>query len=154
MNKLILAFGLIYLFGCSKGTTNINNNSNSNQTIDPLSTFKGYKVDPNARHLGSEYWYHNNPVIPDLVVGAFQGTNDGCCLYNQWFQGVVSGDFNNDGWIDVFNAGTSYNGPRSNFSFLIWNPTTKKFDKTNLFNDKSFTSFGGNKNTIRPCMWI
>lgn len=144
---------ILVLLSCTKVDLNYQGSqtSQTSKVVDPLSTFKGYKVDPNARHLGSEYWYHNNPVIPDLVVGAFQGTNDGCCLYNQWFQGVVSGDFNNDGWIDVFNAGTSYNGPKSNFSFLIWNPTTKKFDKTNLFNDKSFTSFGGNKNTIRPC---
>jgi hypothetical protein len=116
----------------------------------PTPIFQGYRVDPNARQLGSEYWYHNNSVIPDIIIGAFQkGYNS--IKYNWWFQAVVCGDFNNDGWIDVFNTGTSYNGPKTEFDFLIWNPNTKTFESKNLFNDKSFTSFGGNKHTIRPC---
>ena len=141
---------ILILASCKKVDLAVPTSSTDN-TTQTNNVFQGYKVDPNAKQLGSEYWYHNNSVIPDVIVGAFQGTNDGCCLYNQWFQGVVCGDFNNDGWIDVFNAGTTFNGPKSNFDFLIWNPTTKKFDSNNLFNDKSFKSFGGNKHTVRPC---
>ena len=116
----------------------------------PENVFKGYKVDTNARQLGSEYWYHNTPVICDVMVAQFQSNIDGG-KYRWWFQAVVSGDFNNDGWIDVFNSGSNYNGPKANFSFLIWDTISKTYISKNLFNDKSFTSFGGNKHTIRPC---
>jgi hypothetical protein len=60
---------------------------------------------------------------------------------------IICGDFNNDGWIDIFNPGTgSFNGKVvDNFSWLIWNTAKKTFEVKNLFNDKSFTSFGGNQ---------
>ena len=149
-------FLLIFILtSCSKQVTPTVQNkvippSSPNVIINnPENIFKGYKVDANARQLGSEYWYHNNPVLSDVMVGQFQSNIDGG-KYKWWFQAVVCGDFNNDGWIDVFNSGSSYNGPKANFSFLLWDTISKTYISKNLFNDKSFTSFGGNKHTIKP----
>jgi len=112
--------------------------------------FPGYKVDPNARQLGFNYWHRGTGVMADLYIALFQkplGTRN---KYGTFLTGVTTGDFNNDGWVDVFNAGASFNGVQANFTFLIWNPTLKTFEEKNLFNDKSFASFGGNKHTIKP----
>jgi hypothetical protein len=112
--------------------------------------FPGYKVDPNARQLGFNYWYRGTGVLADLYVILFQKPLGTRTRYGSFLNGVVCGDFNNDGWVDVFNAGASYNGPGANFTFLIWNSVSKTFEEKNLFNDKSFASFGGNKHTIKP----
>jgi hypothetical protein len=112
--------------------------------------FPGYKVDPNAKQLGFNYWYRGTGVMADLFIALFQKPLGTRTKYGSFLNGVVCGDFNNDGWVDVFNAGASYNGPQANFTFLIWNPILKTFEEKNLFNDKSFTSFGGNKHTIKP----
>jgi len=132
-------------------STSTNNSSKTIAVVNnPLGRFMGYKVASNTRQLGFDYWYHNNVVMSDIFVNVFQKPLGTRTKYGTFFTGIVNGDFNNDGWIDVFNAGTSYNGPQANFTFLIWNPTSKKFEEKNLFNDKSFTSFGGNKHTIKP----
>ena len=104
---------ILILTSCSKQITlTVQNNvvptPPTNVINVPENIFKGYKVDINARQLGSEYWYHNTPVISDVMVGKFQSNIDGG-KYNWWFQAVVCGDFNNDGWIDVFNSGYNYN---------------------------------------------
>jgi hypothetical protein len=39
--------------------------------------------------------------------------------YKTFIRGFTTGDFNNDGLIDVFNAGDNYIIPKANFSFLI-----------------------------------
>ena len=70
----------------------------------------GYKVAANARQLGFEYWYHGTGVMPDLITAIFQKPYNGRSKHGTFFSGVVCGDFNNDGWVDVFNAGASYNG--------------------------------------------
>ena len=91
--------------------------------------------------------YYERPFRPSL------GANLNDILFSNFSQGATSmkaGDFNNDGWVDVFNAGASYNGVQAPFTFLIWNTTLKTFEEKNLFNDKSFSSFGGNKSTIKP----
>jgi hypothetical protein len=112
--------------------------------------FPGYKVDPNARQLGFNYWHRGTGVMADLFVALFQKPLGNRSKYGTFFTGVTTGDFNNDGWVDVFNAGASFNGAQANFTFLMWNPTLKTFEEKNLFNDKSFSSFGGNKHTIKP----
>ena len=134
----------------SKSTSSNNSSKTISVVNNPMARFMGYKVAANARQLGFEYWYHNNPVMSDLLINVFQKPLGTRTKYGTFFNGIVNGDFNNDGWIDVFNAGASYNGPQANFTFLIWNPTVKKFEEKNLFNDKSFSSFGGNKHTIKP----
>jgi hypothetical protein len=134
----------------SKSTSSNTSNKSIVIVNNPLGRFMGYKVASNARQLGFEYWYHGTGVMPDLITAIFQKPYNGRSKYGTFFNGVVCGDFNNDGWVDVFNAGASYNGVQALFTFLIWNPTLKTFEEKNLFNDKSFSSFGGNKNTIKP----
>lgn len=134
----------------SKSTASNSLSKNISFINNPLGRFQGYKVAQNARQLGFEYWYHNTGVMPDLITAVFQKPLGTRTKYGTFFNGVICGDFNNDGWIDVFNTGASYNGPQSNFTFLIWNTSIKTFEEKNLFNDKSFNSFGGNKHTIKP----
>jgi hypothetical protein len=134
----------------SKSTSSNSLNKSISVVNNPLGRFMGYKVASNARQLGFEYWYHGTGVMPDLITAIFQKPYNGRSKYGTFFNGVVCGDFNNDGWVDVFNAGASYNGVQAPFTFLIWNTTLKTFEEKNLFNDKSFSSFGGNKNTIKP----
>ena len=117
-----------------------------NLTNDVSKNFQGYKVDANAKQLGTDYWT-NTKVQSDLITNIFQNPLPGH-IGGALCQ-VTCGDFNNDGWIDVFNPGWSYNGPRYGVSFLIWNPITKVFDDKNLLNDKRI-SFGGNQRKTIP----
>ena len=134
----------------SKSTSSNSLNKSISVVNNPLGRFMGYKVAANARQLGFEYWYHGTGVMPDLITAIFQKPYNGRSKYGTFFNGVVCGDFNNDGWVDVFNAGASYNGVQAPFTFLMWNTALKTFEEKNLFNDKSFSSFGGNKHTIKP----
>lgn len=119
-------------------TINLNN--------DVAKNFQGYKVDPSAKSLGTNYWT-NTKLQADLITNIFQNPLPG--QIGGALCQVTCGDFNNDGWIDVFNPGWSYNGPRYGVSFLIWNPITKVFDDKNLLNDKRI-SFGGNQRKTIP----
>jgi hypothetical protein len=112
--------------------------------------FTGYKVNPNAKQLGRNYW-ENIPIPADLMLSVFQTSlksNNGHTEIET--EAVSFGDFNLDGYIDIFNTGGSHNGPYTGFTFLIWNPTFKIFEQKNLFNDKSFNVIGGNPNKIIP----
>jgi hypothetical protein len=137
---IFLIFLLILSFErCTKKNTSTKNPSE----------FNGYSVSPNARQMGIPYW-KNLPVPADLYVGAFQKGvkiltgpfGNGKYEYSSWVFGISLGDFNNDGWIDIFNAGAACNGKAANLSFLIWNPTTKIFDEKNLINS-GVDSIGG-----------
>jgi len=112
----------------------------------PLERFEGYKVDVNARSLGTNYWT-NVKFQPDLIISAFHEPLPGNLGYS--LQGVTCGDFNLDGWIDVFNPGYSYNGPKCGVGFLIWNKQKKIFENNNLLNNKQ-TVIGGNPNKTIP----
>lgn len=128
---------------------------------NPLGRFEGYKVNQIALALskqndfGRDYW-RNSGVMMDLIINVFQKplpTNKFAVERNFWggaLQAITTGDFNNDGWIDVFNAGGSYAGNGSSFAFLMWDPVKKSFYDTTLFNDKSFRTFGGNRHTCVP----
>jgi hypothetical protein len=103
----------------------------------------GYKVAANARQLGTDYWTRGTGVMSDLIVQTFQPTNFYPNSFgyqnnaiNAGFAQATCGDFNNDGFIDVFTPGAA---PSLNFSFLIWNSSSKIFEPKNLFNDKSFS---------------
>lgn len=106
--------------------------------------FDGYKVSPNAKNLGKDYW-KNIGVAGDLM----------CYLYTTPIQpgepplmtaAMSFGDFNLDGYADIFlpssRSEITYTTP---FSFLIWNVGTKKFEERDLFNDKTLSKnfFGG-----------
>ena len=162
MNRnYIFLFVVFLLLSCSKTlptppTVNLNKSIDSlflNKPINPLDTFIGYKVAPNAKQLGTEYW-ENTPVLSDLMIGVFQKNfevfvnlpqGDAYCA---WTQAICNGDFNNDGYIDVFNAGSAFGGQKSRLSFLMWNPTTKIFEEKNLINNK--TNFIGAPTTVSP----
>lgn len=137
-------------------TSKTTSSNTSNKTINvinyPLGRFTGYKVASNARQLGTEYW-ENTPVLSDLMIGVFQKNFEVYAppqgdAYCAWTQAICNGDFNNDGYIDVFNAGSAFGGQKSRLSFLMWNPTTKVFDEKNLINNK--TNFIGAPTKVSP----
>ena len=61
--------------------------------------FPGYKVDPNAKKLGRDYW-KNTGVMSDFYTAFFQkplSTGQGA-KYGTFLVTMMCGDFNNDGW--------------------------------------------------------
>ncbi len=136
----------------SKSTSTNTLNKSILVVNNPLGRFMGYKVAANARQLGTEYW-ENTPVLSDLMIGVFQKNFEVFAppqgdAYCAWTQAICNGDFNNDGYIDVFNAGSAFGGQKSRLSFLIWNSTTKVFDEKNLINNK--TNFIGAPTKVSP----
>ena len=109
--------------------TNINQSDTS---------FNGYKVGVIDKNNEAFYW-KNCGVLWDVVYSKIN--------YPTFLPQLMVGDFNNDGYIDIFNPGTgSYNGtPVDKFTWLIWNKSIKKFENKNLFVDNSFSYFGGNQ---------
>jgi hypothetical protein len=136
----------------SKNTSSNTTNKTISIINNPLGRFLGYKVASNAKQLGTEYW-ENTPVLSDLIIGVFQKNFEVYAppqgdAYCAWTQAICNGDFNNDGYIDVFNAGSAFGGQKSRLSFLMWNPTTKVFDEKNLINNK--TNFIGAPTKVSP----
>jgi hypothetical protein len=135
---------------------NLNNQDRKTLSVinDPFNQFLGYKVNQTElsisrqKNFGIDYWT-NTGVMGDLMLAVFQ-KNVGNSRFGSFFNGFTYGDMNNDGYIDVFNAGTFYQNTQTTFSFLIWNPIKKVYESKNLFNDKSFTQFGRNKGEVVP----
>ena len=112
--------------------------------------FPGYRVniplltEMKSKRKEDDYW-KNCGVPVDLIVNKFNPA-----LVNGFFGcsnlQITTGDFNNDGWIDLFNPGAGLvNGkPSDYFSWFLWNPKTKTFELANLFADKSFKFIGEN----------
>lgn len=140
---------LFLLIGCSKDDLLV-----ANKTADKLA------VEDNVKATSSVYGYRvgsfNNDevrywrdcsvmwdVISRKLIPNKNGNDAGPPFYPQ----IIVGDFNRDGWIDIFNPGTgSFNGNVvDNFNWLIWDSTKNTFDTKNLFNNKSFSYFGGNQ---------
>jgi len=138
MKKVIFALCILFVIQ-SEAQTNIKN---------PFSFFKGYKVDTIELNIskkadfGKSFW-KNVPVPKDLVVAAFQTTPPS-------LQSLSCGDFNNDGFVDVYSGGGSYAGNKSVSTFLIWNDKTKLYDNVNLYNNLKDSIFGGNKRNVTP----
>jgi hypothetical protein len=119
---------------------NITVDKEKNVTVKFIKTFMGYKVAANARQLGTDYW--ENSILPsDLIVAVFQRNYENhhpLGAYAVWTEAICNGDFNNDGYMDVFNGGTAFGGQiKATVAFLIWNPLTKIFEEKNLINDKT-----------------
>lgn len=138
MKNIIILILSIFIFSCSK-----ENEIPTPIQIEKPVVFQGYKVQPFTKDTESNYW-RDCGVMWDVIANHYLRRIDGGEIF---FPQLIVGDYNKDGWIDVFNPGTgSFNGkPFDNFSWLIWNPNTRSFDKKNLFNNKSFTFFGGNQ---------
>ena len=107
-------------------------------------TYEGYKVNSNAKQLGKEYWLRGTGVPNDLIVQTFQKPlpNENSFAYkhnfiNGGWGGSVAGDFNLDGWVDVFTPGAD---PFIGLSFLLFDPKTGNYKDTTLLNDKSIVT--------------
>lgn len=139
--KKLIPFFLIFTISCTKEEIK----PQPEQTIITEDVTSGYKVSANAISEGQSYW-ENTGVPLDLIVDVFQrGTQplkDGVYAYASTTQALSAGDFNLDGYIDVFNAGTMCNGSGANIAFLIWNPKTLAYDEKNLINNGT-RSVGG-----------
>ncbi len=122
----------------------------ANKTIavvnNPLGRFQGYKVDKLLKQKDEINYWRDCGVVWDVIMYKFGQPVSGT-QWNAFMPQLIVGDFNNDGWIDVFNPGTgSFNSKVfDNSQWLIWNPITKTFDNKRLFNDKSLVYFGGNQ---------
>ena len=155
--KFKYLFLLLFVTSCTKNVVKVNDNlivknkivTDTVKKID-TSIFNGYVVNQNAKQLGRDYW--ENITIPaDLMLSVFQTSLKSNTGHTEIETESVSfGDFNLDGYIDIFNAGGSHNGPFTGFAFLIWSPISKIFEQKNLFNDKSFKTIGGNPGKIIP----
>jgi hypothetical protein len=144
--KYLPYFFIFLIFSCKKDV-DVVKQGDVIKTFSFDTSFTGYKVNSNAKVLGRDYW-ENIPIPADLILSVFQSP----LLTNTEIEteAVSFGDFNLDGYIDIFNTGGSHNGPYTGFAFLIWNSTSKIFEQKNLFNDKSFNVIGGNPNKIIP----
>ena len=144
----------------SKSTPTNTINKSISVVNNPLGRFMGYRVDQAAlafsrqKDFGRSYW-RNNTYMADVVTSAFSrhavvnSVVTTSTVFHGSLQAVTAGDFNNDGYIDFFNAGGTYNSTGNAASFLIWDPTKKVFIDTTLFNDKT-RNFGGNRNNCVP----
>ena len=141
MKRILFLIVVLSLFACKKPeqtappTTVV-----TPAPVNPLASFQGYKVAANARQLGTDYW--ENSILPsDLIVAVFQKNYENhhpTGAYAVWTVAICNGDFNNDGYMDVFNSGTAFGGQiKAILTFLIWNPTKKIFEEKNLINDKT-----------------
>ena len=144
----------------SKSTSSNTLNKSIPVVNNPLARFMGYKVDQVAlaqskqKDFGRSYW-RNQTYVGDLVIQAFQrhqvinSVVIQSTKFNGSFSAISAGDFNNDGYIDFFDAGGSYNNSGNASAFLLWDPIKKTYIDTTLFNDKT-RNFGGNRNTCIP----
>ena len=130
----------------SKSTSTNTLNKSIPLVNNPLGRFMGYKVNISLRQKDEINYWRDCGVMWDIIIDKFNILPNGqvkSCFMAQ----TITGDFNNDGYIDVFNPGTgSYQGiPADYTQWLIWNPTIKNFINKKLFNDKSLQYFGGNQ---------
>ena len=130
----------------SKSTSSNTLNKSIPVINNPLGRFMGYKVDLSLKSKDEINYWRDCGVIWDVVMYKFGQPVSGT-QWSAFMPQIIVGDFNNDGWIDIFNPGVgSYNSKVVDISqWLIWNPSTRTFDNKKLFNDKTIQSFGGNQ---------
>lgn len=130
----------------SKSTSSNTVNKSISVVNNPLARFMGYKVDNALRQKDEINHWRDCGVVWDVIMYKFGQPISGG-QWNAFMPQMIVGDFNNDGWIDVFNPGTgSFNSkPMDIAQWLIWNPNTRTFEIKKLFNDKTIQSFGGNQ---------
>jgi hypothetical protein len=131
----------LFVISCQKEIITIQTPIQQKDSIKSTSEFKGYVVNMDNKQNAIDYW-KNNSVLPDLITVVFQKPlNPNELRYGSFLLSLTTGDFNNDGYIDVFNGGAGYKGKLANSAFLIWDTVNKKFEDKNLFNDGT-TSLG------------
>jgi len=148
--KKIFPFLLIILSSCTKEV--IQPVKTQDPVTPPIQStdWSGYSVASNARSIGQSYW-ENTQVQSDLMVDIFQRgmqpLKDGIYTYASTTQALAVGDFNLDGYLDVFNGGSLCNGSGANIAFLIWNPKTSVYEEKNLINNGTH-NIGGPIKTV------
>jgi hypothetical protein len=122
----------IVLISCEK--TDILPITPKEPIVIKVDTVSGYRVDQSKRN-NKDYWLYGTGVQTDLIVQTFQVPLKGTSINAGWWHSVA-GDFNNDGWVDVFTGGACRDDRQFiGSSFLLYNPSTKRFDDVNLMND-------------------
>lgn len=153
MIRIFSLISILFLFSCQKEVVEPTPPKSPTINVvvktDTVPKFTGYKVSPNARQLGKEYWWNTN-VMPDLYTVYYKNLPTGYNKYGLFLTQLACGDFNNDGYIDIFDGGVSYNGPKINSSFLLWDPINKKYRDTTLLNDKTIKFIGGHVTKVIP----
>lgn len=148
--RIFSLLSIVFLFSCHKDVLEPTKPFvDTTLKVEIPPAFSGYKVNPNAKQLGKQYWENTN-VMSDLYTTYYKNLPTGFNRYGLFLIQLACGDFNNDGYIDIFDAGVSYNGPKINTSFLIWDPLNKKFKDTSLLNDKTIKFIGGNVTKVVP----
>ena len=129
----------------SKSTSSNNNSKIINLINNPLSRFQGYKVLSFTKKNEISYW-RDCGVLWDVIANNFNIRPNGSTGLT-FLPQLITGDFNKDGWVDIFNPGTGAFGGKmvDNTQWLIWNPRLKTFENKNLFLEKSLRYFGGNQ---------
>ena len=140
--RIFCLLSVMFLFSCQKEVNEPTTPFvNTIPKVDTTTTFSGYKVSPYAKQLGKRYWENTN-VMSDLFTVHYKNLPPGYNRYGLFLMQLACGDFNNDGYIDIFDGGVSYNGPKINSSFLLWDPVNKKYKDTTLLNDKTIKFVG------------
>ena len=148
--RIFSLLSVVFLFSCQKETLEPTKPFvDIKPKVETIPTFDGYKVNSNAKQLGKSYWENTN-VMSDLYTVYYKSLPNGFNRYGLFLIQLACGDFNNDGYIDIFDGGVSYNGPKINSSFLLWDPINKKFKDTTLLNDKTIKFIGSNITKIVP----
>jgi hypothetical protein len=130
----------------SKSTSTNTLNKSIPIVNNPLGRFMGYKVDQIEKGKNEVAYWRDCGVVWDILAYKFLVNLKGE-KWGGFLPQLITGDFNKDGWIDIFNPGIgTFDGVvNDKFQWLIWNPITKIFDNKNLLNDKSLITFGGNQ---------
>jgi len=130
----------------SKSTSTNTLNKSIPIVNNPLGRFMGYKVDQIEKGKNEVAYWRDCGVVWDILAYKFLANLKGE-KWGGFLPQLITGDFNKDGWIDIFNPGIgTFDGVvNDKFQWLIWNPITKIFDNKNLLNDKSLITFGGNQ---------
>ena len=130
----------------SKSTSTNTFNKSIPVVNNPLGRFMGYKVDQIEKGKNEVTYWRDCGVVWDILAYKFLVNLKGE-KWNGFLPQLITGDFNQDGWIDIFNPGVgTFDGVvNDKFQWLIWNPLIKSFENKNLLNDKSLITFGGNQ---------
>lgn len=119
--------------------------------VEPkIDIFKGYKVDYNLSKNNTSDYFKNLGVMIDYYLVAYKSLPIGYSRYGLFLTQICGGDFNGDGYIDIFDGGVSWQGPKINSSFLIWDTISKKFIDKKLFKNINGDFFGGNITNAIP----